>query len=191
VEYTAQSIQQMLKDIKPYLTTSTTLVKKWCILVDEKDQEYKDTHYFMTNKFGLYKVPVGVSKFRATFEADCNKQRLGGAIKKGEEPTHIPYQKLLNYLPKTLDEFEVATSYTLDFDPDWGLVCHAKADSGLSKKINLTLLYPFEDIVKEFPEQQGYALYLQEGMSVVPVAGADVIGFVTPIYADKTGKNKE
>jgi hypothetical protein len=190
MDYNTRSIRDLLKDIKPYLKESSTLVRDWVILTDENDKEYVDSYYNMSNKFGLYRIPARISKFRATFEAELNKQRVGGVIKKGKEPTHIPYARIQAYIPPQLDEFVLATSFTLDFDPDWGMVCHAKADNGLSKKINLSLLYPFEDIVKEFPEYGEYQLYLKEGHSVVPIWADELIGYVTPIYADKEGNNK-
>lgn len=191
MEYTARSIQQLLQDVKPYIKPAAITPKAWVLLVDENGKEYKDTHYYMTDKFGLYRLPVGVNKFRAGFEADLNKQMLGGLRSKPKGVQEIKFERFKSYFPKDMDEYEVATSFTLDFDSSWGLVCHAKADSGLSKKINLSILFPFEEIAKEFPDYSTYELYLKEGHSVVPVWAEELIGFVTPIYADKEGNNKE
>lgn len=190
MEYTARSVQILLKDVKPFIKPTAITPKAWVLLVDENGKEYKDTHYYMTDKFGLYRVPVGVNKFRAGFEADLNKQTLGTGRSKPKGLQEVKFERFKSYFPANMDDHELATSFTLDFDESWGMVCHAKGESGLSKKINLSILFPFEEIARDFPEYEDYELYLQEGSTVVPVWSEELIGFVTPIYADNLGNNK-
>lgn len=185
MEYTARSIQTLLKDVKPFLKESSTMIKEWTLLTDENGREHVDTHYYMTNKYSMFIVPVGDSKFRSDYEIAIAKQKA-----KKDGLKQMRYERLAPYIVRDVSDYELATEFTLDFDPDWGPICHAKADSGLSKKINLNFLYPFEDLAKSYPDFSGYELYLKEGWGVVPIWSGELIGFVTPIYADKEGNNK-
>jgi hypothetical protein len=190
MEYRADTIQTLLKDIKPYIKPAAISTKNWVLLTDEYGEEYKDTYYYMTDKFGMYKVPLGVSRFRTQFEAQINRQKIDTLRRGSRELIKVPFEKVRKYFDLNIRDYTLATSFTLDYDPDYGLVCHALSDNGLSKKINLTILQPFEEIAKDFIEYENYQLYLREGNTIVLVWSEEVLGFVIPIYADRYGNNK-
>jgi hypothetical protein len=187
VEYTAHTIQQLLSDVRPFLRPKAIESSEWFIITDYDGTEYSDDYHYMTDGFGLYITPkTGLSKLRLDYESEIQKMNLALQQKKksAKMVKTRSWHSMRNQVPQNIDGYELATKFTLDFDPHYGPVALCESTNA-KHKVNLSIVFPLDVIAKDFPQYADYNIYIKRGLSPI-IAEADdrIFGVLTPIYKE-------
>lgn len=188
--YKRNTIQDLIADTKDHI--KVTFSPRWCLIVDEKDREYMDENWWITDGFALWLVPtvetspvsklrkvLAQSKLRTEFENDLVKKRGKGELLRRPQLKTIKN----GLLGLDADSYEDAVEFELDFHPASGFSVLCRSGSGIESRLHTRYLFRYDDLASEFAMFDGYTIQVSDESKVVRVVNKDgvLFGAAAPI----------